>query len=238
MGPDTQNIDSTRNATHPTESRSRMPRTFRLADQACEYCRRFSDDLIDETRRIAITSPGARAFLDAFARYHPMNTGVFTLAIARRPGVFVFPPQAICAAYDAPMDSRSDHALSFCSRGPVSRGHRHGSLMHALSGALRDANLCSEREKCGLFPDTQGMPNHDRPADLYVASPDACEGAGTDWLAAAIDVTVVSWFTETRERSRPCSHPRGRPDMRLLSLRPARHPPFSTERRTYTSCSR
>jgi hypothetical protein len=31
------------NATHLTESRSRVPRTFRLADQACEYYRRFSD---------------------------------------------------------------------------------------------------------------------------------------------------------------------------------------------------
>jgi hypothetical protein len=113
----------------------------------------------------------------------------------------VFPPQAICAACDAPMDSRGDHALSFCSSGPASRGHRHGSLMHALSGALRDANLRSEHEKCGLFPDTHGRPNHDRPADLYVASPDACEGAGTDWVVAAFDVTVLSCFTETRERS-------------------------------------
>jgi hypothetical protein len=139
-------------------------------------------DLIDETRRIAITS-------------QPMNTGVFTLAIARRLGVSVFLPQEICAAYDAPMNSRGDHALSFCSSGPVSRGHRHGSLMLALSGSPRDTNLRSEREKCGLFPDTQGRSNHDRPADLYVASPDACEGAGTDWVAAAFDVTVVSCFT-------------------------------------------
>jgi hypothetical protein len=73
--------------------------------------------------------------------------------------------------------------------------------MHALSGALRDADLRTEREKCGLFPDTQGRPNHDRPGDLVVASPDACEGAGTDWVAAAFDVTVVSCFIETRERS-------------------------------------
>jgi hypothetical protein len=37
--------------------------------------------------------------------------------------------------------------------------------------------------------------------------------------------------------ARSCSRPRGRPDMRLLSLRAARHPPFSNDRRTYTSCS-
>jgi hypothetical protein len=74
----------------------------------------------------------------------------------------------------------------------VYRGHRHGSLMHALSGALRDANLRSECDKCGLFPYTHGRPNHVRPAYLYVPSPDACEGAGTDWVAAAIDVTVCS----------------------------------------------
>jgi hypothetical protein len=83
-----------------------------------------------------------------------MNTGVFTLAIARRLEVSMFHPQEICGACDAPIDSRGDHALSFCSSGPVSRGNRHGSLMHALSGALRDAKLRSEREKGGLFPDT------------------------------------------------------------------------------------
>jgi hypothetical protein len=96
-------------------------------------------------------------------------------------------------ACDAPVDSRGDHALSFCNSGPLSPGHRHGSLMHALSGTLRDANLCSELEKGGLLPDTQGR--HDRPADLYVASPDACEGDGTDWVGAAFDVTVVSCYT-------------------------------------------
>jgi hypothetical protein len=55
------------------------------------------------------------------------------------------------------MDSRGDHASSLCSSGPVSRGHRHGSLMHALSGALRDTNLRREREMHGLFPDTPGV---------------------------------------------------------------------------------
>jgi hypothetical protein len=158
-------------------------------------------DLIDETRRVAITSPGASAFLDASARFRSMNSGVFSLAIVRSLGVAPFPPQALCAACDAPVDSRGDHALSFCNSGPVSRGHRHGSLMLALSGTLRYANLRSEREKGGLLPDTQGRPNHDRPADLCVASPDACEGDGTDWVAAAFDVTVVSCYRETRERS-------------------------------------
>jgi hypothetical protein len=52
-----------------------------------------------------------------------------------------------------------------------------------------------------LFPNTQGRPNHDRPADLYVALPDACEGAGTDWVAAAVDVNVISRFLEARELS-------------------------------------
>jgi hypothetical protein len=158
-------------------------------------------DLIDETRRVAITSPVTSAFLDASEIYHSMNSGVFTLAIARRLGVALFPRQALRAACDALMDSRGDHALSLCNSGPSSRGHRCGSLMHALSGTLRDANSCSEREKGGLLPDTQGRPNHDRPADLYVATPDVFEGDGTDWVAAVFDVTVVSCYTETRERS-------------------------------------
>jgi hypothetical protein len=147
---------------------------------------------IDENRRVAITSPGASALLDASARYHSMNLGVFTLAIARRLVVALFPPQALCAACDAPMDSRSDHVLSFCNSGPVSRGHRHGFLMHALSGTLLDANLRSEWDKDGLLTDVQRRANRDRRPDLYAASPDACEDDGTDWVAAAFDVTVVS----------------------------------------------
>jgi hypothetical protein len=71
----------------------------------------------------------------------------------------------------------------------------HSSLMHAVSGAVRDENLRSERVKCGLLPDTQGTPYHNRPADLYGASPDAWEGAGAYWLAAVIGVV------STRERS-------------------------------------
>jgi hypothetical protein len=166
-----------------------------------------------------------------------MNTGVITLASSRRLEVSIFPPQAICAACDAPMASRGDHALLFCSSGPASRGHRHGYLMHALSGALRDANLRSEREKCGLLPDTQGMPNHDGPTDLYVASPDACEGAGTDWVAAAFDGIVVSCFMGTRERSplllassRAAGHAATLAESRKTSA-------FSTKRRTCTSFS-
>jgi hypothetical protein len=86
-------------------------------------------DLIDETRRIAITSPGAIAFLDASPRYNPMNTGFFTLA--RHLGVSLCPPQAICAACDAPMDSHGNHALSFRSSGLVSRPQAR--LPHACS---------------------------------------------------------------------------------------------------------
>jgi hypothetical protein len=57
------------------------------------------------------------------------------------------------------------------------------------------------REKCELLPDTRRRPKHDRPADLYVASPDACQGAGTDWVAAPRDVTVALCLTETPKRS-------------------------------------
>jgi hypothetical protein len=112
-------------------------------------------DLIDETQRTAITTPGASAFLGSSARYHLMNTGVLTLAIARRLGVSVFRSPAICSACDAPMDSHGDHALLFYGSGPVSRGHMHCSLMHVIDDVLRDANFRSEREKYGLLPDTQ-----------------------------------------------------------------------------------
>jgi hypothetical protein len=96
---------------------------------------------------------------------------VFTLAIARRLGVSVFPPRAICAALKLPWTLA---ATMLC----------HASLMHPLSGSLRDANFRSEREKCGLLPDTQGRPNHDRPADHPVTSRETCEGAVL-WLTSS-----------------------------------------------------
>jgi hypothetical protein len=93
--------------------------------------------------------------------------------------------------------------------------------MNALSGTLRDENLRSVREKCGLFADTQGRPNHDRPADLHVASTDTCEGAGTDYGAAAFAITVVSCFTEAQELS----------PLVLASARAAGHAATITESR-------
>jgi hypothetical protein len=109
--------------------------------------------------------------------------------------------QPCCQQVSAVQRCKVLPARTLCNSGPLPRGHRCGFLRHALSGTLRDANLRREREKGGLLPDTQGRPNHDRPADLYVATPDVCEGDGTDWVAAVFDVTVVSCYTETRERS-------------------------------------
>jgi hypothetical protein len=76
-----------------------------------------------------------------------------------------------------------------------------GSRTQPFNGVLRDANLLSERVKCVLQPDAQGRPNHNWPVDLYGAFSDACEGVGTDLVAAAFEVTAVSCFTEMRERS-------------------------------------
>jgi hypothetical protein len=59
----------------------------------------------------------------------------------------------------------------------------------------------AERENCGLLPDSQRRSNHDRLSNPCVASPDTTDGPGTDWVAAAFDVTDVSCFRETRERS-------------------------------------
>jgi hypothetical protein len=76
-----------------------------------------------------------------------------------------------------------------------------------------------------------------RPADVDVASPDAYEGVGTDWAAAAFDVTVVSCYTEKRERS-PLLLVSARAAGHAATLaRAVRYPPFSTERRTYKGCS-
>jgi hypothetical protein len=96
------------------------------------------------------------------------------------------------------MDSRRPYFVVLQQQSP---GHRHSSRRHAFIGALRDATLRSECVKCGLLPDTQGNANRNRPADLHVASSDAIEGAVTDWVVEAFDVTVVLSFTEMRERS-------------------------------------
>jgi hypothetical protein len=135
---------------------------------------------------------------------HDLKLDWGQVELLRRSGFSVFRPQASCATIDAPKDSCGDLALSFCSSGRVSHGHRHGSvmhLMHTLSCALRDAKLRSKRENCGFFLNTQGRPNHDLPANLNVSSSDACDGCGTDWVAAAFDVAVVSCLTEKKERS-------------------------------------
>jgi hypothetical protein len=114
-------------------------------------------DLFDETRTIAIRSHGVSTLVEATASYHAKNTGVLTLVIARHL-VFFVPLQAKSAACDAPMDSRGDHTFSVCSSGPVSRGHRYGSLTHVRSGALLEANLLSKREKCGQWREGKGGP--------------------------------------------------------------------------------
>jgi hypothetical protein len=71
--PGTQKFDSTKNATHyivtftsAAGDPSDRPGMPGIADVSVM-------DLIDETRRVAITSPGA--FLGASARYHSMNSG-------------------------------------------------------------------------------------------------------------------------------------------------------------------
>jgi hypothetical protein len=61
-------------------------------------------------------------------------------------------------------------------------------------------NCAASVRRVDFFRTRKGGPTRNRPAHHYVASPDACEGAGTDWVAAAFDVTVLSCFSETRER--------------------------------------
>jgi hypothetical protein len=76
------------------------------------------------------------------------------------------------------------------------------SLVHALSGALSGSNLRSEREKCGLFPSTRkedsttiGLLISTLQQRMHVKAMEQ-----TGW-GLALDVMVVSYFTETRERS-------------------------------------
>jgi hypothetical protein len=122
-------------------------------------------DLTDETRRIAITSADASAFHYTSARHHPANGGGLHPRDCPTSGSF-----CLSSAGDTLKLPWTLAATMLC----------HASLMHPLSGSLRDANFRSERDKCGLLPDTQGRPNHDRPADHPVTSRDACEGAGID----------------------------------------------------------
>jgi hypothetical protein len=157
-------------------------------------CRGRSDflemELIDETRRVMIMSPGANSFLDASAHYHPMNTGDFT----QRLGV-LYSPCRRCA--------------------------QRVMLPRTLTATMpcRSAAACRHLAATGTVPTFLRTVNHEKPADLFVVSLDACDGAEIDCVAAAFEIAIASPFTEARER----------PLLRRL----ARDPPFSTERRTY-----
>lgn len=48
-----------------------------------------------------------------------------------------------------------------------------------------------DTEVANLFPDTDGIPNDDRPGDVYIYSPQACSSAAGGKKAVAIDLTVV-----------------------------------------------
>jgi hypothetical protein len=222
--PDTQNTDSTKTQhtlqSHVHECRGRCVWPTRHASIADVSVM----DLIDETRRIAITS-------------QPMNTGVFTLAIARRLGVSVFLPQAICAAYDAPMNSRGDHALSFCSSRPVSRATctAPSCLLSVAPHAIQTCAASVRSVDC--FRTHKGGPT--TTVQLismlhHLTHVKALELTG--WRRRLMSLLCRA-LRRRGSVANPCLRPRGPPDMRLLSLRAARHPPFSTERRTYSSCS-
>jgi hypothetical protein len=137
-----------------------------------------------------IMSPGANAFLDASAHYHPMNTGDFT--------------QSLGVLYS-----------------PCRRCAQRVMLPRTLIATLpcRSAAACRHLAATGTVPIFLRTVNHEKPADLFVVSLDACDGAGIDCVAAAFEIAIASPFAEARER----------PLLRRL----ARDPPFSTERRTY-----
>jgi hypothetical protein len=138
-------------------------------------CRGRSDvlvmELIDETRRVMIMSPGANTFLDASAHYHPMNTGDFI--------------QHLGVLY------------SLCRR-CAQRVTLPWTLTATVP--YRSAAACRHLAATGTVPSFLRTVNHEKPADLLVVSQDACEGAGIDCVAAAFEIAIAFCFTEARER--------------------------------------
>jgi hypothetical protein len=150
---------------HSTQQRLRIE-----TDLPAKYLR-------DETRGIAITTPGASTFLDASPYYHPMNTGTYALAISRRLRVPVFLLRRCVLVVEGGgkwgrlmlslmatfARSRMHRDTERLKRQPVSRAHCHGAVLasfarqvlknHSRAQTTREPRVSSPKGgtgNCGL----------------------------------------------------------------------------------------
>jgi hypothetical protein len=130
---------------------------------------------------------------DEHGRLHPRDcptSGSFCVSPRRRYAVHVTLPWTLAAT----MLCRSvaaDRCLADTDTAP-------SCVLSVAPYAKQNCAASVRRVDC--VRTRKGGSTRDRPAHLDVASPDACEGAGRDWVAAEFDVTVLSCFSETRER--------------------------------------
>jgi hypothetical protein len=178
-------------------------------------------DLIDETRRVSITSPGASAFLDASARYHSMNSGVFSLAIARRLGVALLLPEALCARVTLPWTlaettlrsfATADRCLAATGTAPSCMRSVPPYGMRTCAMSWRRVGCCQTRKGDLTTTDLLIFMSHLR---THVKAMEQ-----TGWLRR---LTSLLYRAIRRRGSvaRFWLRPRGRPDMRPLSRRAA-----------------
>jgi hypothetical protein len=166
-----------------------------------------------------------------------MNTGVFILPIARRLGVSAF-LRRLCALHvtlpwtlAATMLCRSvaaDRCLADTDTAPSFMLSVAPYAMQTYAASVRSVD-CFWTRKGG--PTTTVLLIFMLHLQTHVKAPEL-----TGWRRRLMSLLYRA-LLRRGSIARPCSRPRGRPDMRLLSLRAARHPPCSTDRRTYTSCS-
>lgn len=89
--------------------------------------------------------------------------------------------------------------------GNVSRYERHNDVRDCLQYDVdTPTHLPPSLEPPALFPETSGLPNHDRSADVYIASVYISSITGAEKTALAVYITVVKMNASSA--STPCAY--------------------------------
>jgi hypothetical protein len=189
-----QYLDMKQNITQPPRIvQARHVRLFTLSRHQ-DISDMDADSLINEERRVSYQVAGSeplsgcRSTTASMAFLHTSSLDGWNSSCSRV-ALFVLPVRRRCDLMDIThllFQERSSLAWTF-ARFPLERGRDRSPLLPV------------QRERAERVLDPQGKPNADRPVALYVESPNSFDGAGSAWIAAAFDLTVVSCFTETRE---------------------------------------
>lgn len=147
-------------------------------------------------RRTSLAASGGSDFFLALAINHPCRatatSSPLAAASASQSSTTLLPNPA-CKLHT---DKYGKYPLSDCATSAnsrvVSRHTRPNDDRDYINHPVAaNAQLSLRIEPKGLFPDTHGQANCNRPASVFVETPLACRKTGADKTSIAIDVTVV-----------------------------------------------